>query len=322
MAKINFDEAAHEYKVANKLYTSTTQLMKKYGLTADYGGIPAAILAKAAKKGTAVHKALEAHILGNKSVASLFREVELFENHCVMRGLDATKMTPEAIVFDTNYEIAGTLDIQYIDGNEDIIADFKTTSSLHMDAVAWQLSIYNYLVCAGDMIQYYFKQLKVIHFTQGRMYVKNVPTIDYDAIVALLEAHKRRDPVFTYVRPNKIILPTEETYLLQILNEEAIHKDALDVLDAEKKIILDKLKEKFITNKEYSYRNKTLSVTYADAITKNGFSTKLAKVFIKKHGGDLDDFVTTTITKAKVGARLVMDKTTVHPSDSSDQIPF
>jgi len=309
MPKINFDAEAHEYKVANKLYTSTTQLMKKYDLSADYGTIPATILAKAAKKGNAVHGALEQYILGNKNLTSVFKEVELFDRYCTMRGLDPSQMIPEAIVFDTNYEIAGTLDVQYVDGNDDVIADFKTTSTLHMDAVSWQLSIYNYLVCQGDMIKYYFKQLKVIHFNGGRLSVKDVPTIEYDVIVALLETHKRRDPKFNYVKPNKVILPTQETYLLQLLNEKEQYKESLKKVDSEIKKVLSTVEKEFIKHKEYSYRNKTLSVTHAIATVKEGFSTSLAKEFIVKHGGNLDNFKTSKTIAAKTSARIVMDKT-------------
>ena len=318
MSKIEFNETTHEYKVANKVYISTTQLMKKYGLSPDYGGIPAAVLAKASQKGNAVHKALEEFILGNTSVSSLFKEVELFENYCKMRNLVVTDMIPEQVVFDQNYEVAGTLDLQYIDGQDGIIADFKTTSTLHMEAIAWQLSIYNYLVCKGDMIQYYFKQLKVFHFNAGRMYVKDVYTIDYDAVVALLDTHKRRDPVYTYVRPNKVILPTEETYLLQILNEEQIHKEELEKLAKEKSIVLNKIKTKFQQHKEHSYRNGTLSVTYTDGMNKAVFSQKLAKEFIEKHGGNVDDFIVHSTGPAKASARLVMDQALSGVGDSGN----
>ena len=317
MAKINFDAASHEYRVANKLYTSTTQLMKKYGLSPDYGTIPAAVLLKASKKGNAVHKALEEFIKGDLNMVTLFKEVELFNNHCVLTGMDPHAMIPEAVVFDQQYEIAGTLDVQYIHLADDIIADFKTTAQLHMDAVAWQLSIYNYLVVKGDMIAYYFKQLKVFHFTQGRLYVKNVRTVDFDAVVALLETHKRRDKVFNYVKPNLVILPTEETYLLQLLHEKKQLKEALNKIEDEEKLLLGRLKDNFKKHKEYSYRQGELSITYTDGTNKSSFSQSKAKEFIKDNGGDIDDFMSHSTGAPKASARLVkpLSGNNVDPAD-------
>ena len=67
------------------------------------------------------------------------------------------------MVYDDLYQVAGTVDFQYEEGGENIIADFKTTSKIHYDAVTWQLSVYNYLISKGDVLTYYFKKLKVFH---------------------------------------------------------------------------------------------------------------------------------------------------------------
>jgi effector-binding domain-containing protein len=302
--KVNFDAANHEYTVNGVTYMSTTQVMKKYNLSVDYGNIPANVLANAAAKGNAIHKALEEHIKGDQAMIGMFQEVQYFEDYCIQRGIDPSTRVPEEIVADNNYQIAGTIDLQYIDGQDDILADFKTTSSLHLDAVAWQLSIYNYIKCKGDLLQYYFKKLKVFHFNGSKMYVKDVYTVDYDAVVALLEAHKRRDPVFNYVKPNKVILPTEEQYLTQILNEKELHEDAIKKLDKEAAIILEKVKDQFIKHKDYSYSNGTIDLKYVAPITRRSLNQKKAKQFIKDHGGNLDDFINETISSDKATAKL------------------
>ena len=62
LKKINtviFDELTHSYICGDKLLIGVTTLMKKHGLSPDYGDIPAEVLAKAAARGTAIHNLLE-----------------------------------------------------------------------------------------------------------------------------------------------------------------------------------------------------------------------------------------------------------------------
>jgi|LGVF01.2.fsa_nt_gb hypothetical protein len=304
MSKIIFNVARHEYQVNGVIYMSTTQLMKKYGLSVDYGTIPAAVLAKAAKKGNAIHKALEEHIKGDKTMIGLFDEVKLFDSFIKARGVDSTCLVPEEIIADNTYQVAGTVDLQYIDGQDDVLADFKTTSSLHMDAVAWQLSIYNYIKCKGDLLAYYFKKLKVFHFNGVRMYVKDVYTVDYDAVVALLETHKRRDKTYTYIKPNKVILPTEEVYLNQIMTEIKLHEDAVIKLKAESLIILEKVKKNFIKQKDYAFTNGVINIKYTGAIHRRSLNQSKAKKFITDNGGILETFMNETISADKATAKL------------------
>ena len=102
------------------------------------------------------------------------------------RNINLLLAKSEEVIYDDNYLIAGTVDWQYIDGDEDVIADFKTTSSIHWDSVSWQLSIYNYIKCKGDVLQYYLKKLKVVHMYNGKFSVREVPPIEYDEIVNLI----------------------------------------------------------------------------------------------------------------------------------------
>lgn len=302
--KINFDEKTHQYSVNGKKLISTTQLLKKYGLSANYGGIPKHILEKAATKGKAVHNALEQYIQGNQGVVGLFDEVELFDNYVQARKIDMTTMKSEEMVVDLHYGVAGTIDVQYED-NGPVLADFKNTSTLHVDVVAWQLSIYNYLKVKGDLVQYYFKQLKVIHFTKGRMYVKDIYTVEYDAVVALFEAHLNNQSSYTYVRPSKVVTQSEDVYVSRLLNEIQLHKASLKNLEQELKSKLSVIKDGFEKQKEYSYRKGTLSIKYSEPSVKRSLNQGKAKEFITKHGGDLEDFMTVVVTPAKVVANIV-----------------
>lgn len=307
---MKFDEAKHEYTHNGSVYISTTQLLKKYGLSANYTGIPKAILDNAAKKGNAVHKGLELFIGGDQSMLGLLNEVDLLQNYVSLRGIDLTAAKSEQLVFDDVYKVAGTVDFQYVDGNENIIADFKTTSSLHLDAVAWQLSIYNYLVSKGDIMTYYFNKLKVFHFNSGKLYVRDVYMIEYEAVKALLEANQQNLPTFTYVKSTKVITSSNEILVAQILNELEAHQAVVDKLKKELSTVLDKVKENMIQQKDYTYDTPDFVLTYVHPQNRRSLDSAKVKQHLTDAGLNVNDFMKETVTKDDVRAKLKKTKQT------------
>lgn len=315
-----FDEKTHKYSSGGVVYTSTTQLLKKYGLSANYANIPAQILQKAAQKGNAVHKALELYIGGDQSMLGLVEEVDLFHNYVQLQGLDLLMARSEEIVYDHQYKIAGTIDFQYQDGNDTIIADFKTTSSLHLDSVAWQLSIYNYLVCKGDVLTYYFNKLKVFHFVNGRMYVKDVYTVDYDAVKGLFEANLRNDPVFIYVKSTKLISDTDEVLVGQLLNELDIYEGAVKKIKGELSNVMSRVKENMLTQKDYAVRTPVFALTYIGEQHRKTINTKKVKEYLINQGENIDDYFNETIVADTVRPKLLKSKTTVIEAQEKEDI--
>lgn len=304
---MQFDEEKHEYTLGGNTFTSTTQLLKKYGLSADYTGIPDAVLQQAANKGKAVHKALELYIGGDRSMLGLLDEVDLFDNYVKVQNINLGNAKSEEVVYDTQYRIAGTVDFQYIDGSDVVIADFKTTSTLHLDSVAWQLSIYNYLVSKGDIMTYYFNKLKVFHFVNGKLYVKDVYTINYDTVKALFEANLNNDPVFNYVKSTKVITDSDSLLVKQLLTEIEIYESVIKKLDSELNIVLERVKENMIKQKDYSVRTPEFSIVYVGPVHRKSLNTKKVKEFLIKHGEKVDDYMNETISKDSVRARLLTD---------------
>jgi len=305
MSKMNFDEANHEYTKNGSTYTSTTQLLQKYGLSANYANIPAAVLAKAAKAGKAVHHALEAHIKGDPNMITMFNEVKLFDNYMKLRNIDMSTVETEVIMCDDTYKIAGTRDLKYVDNGDRVIADFKTTSQLHIDAVAWQLSIYNYMDCGGDIIQYYFTKLKVFHFVNNKLHVKDVYTVEFDAIEDLFKANQTNAP-YTYVASKSLVLPSQETLIEQLLNEKKNAEDILKKIKDEIAVVQSNLMPVFKKQKKYSFQNKNISIAYVLGSTKNTLNRKKVENFLNKHGEDISDYVNTT--KGKDSMRFTLRK--------------
>lgn len=301
---IIFDEDSHEYTLNGISFTPVTQLLKKYNLSANYTGIPDNVLKKAAARGNAVHKALELYIGGDRSLLGVMNEVDLFNNYVNARNINLGTAKSEQIYYDTHYKVAGTVDFQYLDGNDVVVADFKTTSSLHLDAVAWQLSIYNYLICKGDALSYYFNKLKVFHFVNNKLYVKDVYTVDYDTVKALLDANLRDDPVFNYVKTTKVVSDADKLLIQQILNELEPYEQAVEKLNKELDTVLERVKQNMVNQKDYSYiEPNSFVLTYVAPQHRKSLDSSKVKKFLKQNGQDVDSYMKEIITKDSIRIR-------------------
>lgn len=301
---MNFDEQKHEYTHNNTKYTSVTELIRKYGLSANYDGVPPDVLAKAAARGKATHKSLEEYVKGNHAELNITSEVDLLHNYVQTRGIDMSTAKAEEIVYDDTYHIAGTVDFQYVDGPDRVVADFKTTSQLHVDAVAWQLSIYNFILAKGDIMTYYFNKLKVFHYTTSKLYVRDVYLVDYDAVKQLLEANQRGDATFNYVKPNVVIAPSDEQLIGQILTELMTHKEVVDKLESELNTLLDKVKTNMVNSNDYTFNNDTMMINYVHPQQRKSLDTNKVKQYLSNQGENLDDYMKETTTKDGVKAVL------------------
>lgn len=137
-----FDEKEHKYYVDGKELISTTRLMRKHNLSPDYSSVDEETLNKSANYGTLIHKELELFI--KKDEVSFTQEVENFELWIKENKLENNMVASELQV--NNDLVAGTIDFIYEDADGLVIADFKTTSQVHKEAVSWQLSIYRELL--------------------------------------------------------------------------------------------------------------------------------------------------------------------------------
>ena len=297
--KINFDEDNHLYTKVGNTYISVSQLLQKYGLSANYAGIPADILAKAAARGTAIHKALEDFIKTNYNDGS--QEVAMLQQYVNTRGIDTYSSKVEEMVHDDVYCIAGTFDWMYTDATENVLSDFKTTSSLHMEAVSWQLSIYNFLICKGDTLSYYLNKLKVFHFTNGRMYVKDVPTIEYGEVERLLKANLNGDATFVYTKDtSSIITDAEDNLLSQIMTEIEAYKKAIKELEAK----AEKLQAPILERMERTHNNRVvtdnLEITYIYETTRKVIDKNLVEKLSGVYGFTSDDYTKVSTVKPRL----------------------
>lgn len=289
---VNFDEEAHSYTSAidGRQYISTTTLIKQYGLTTnDYDGVPLEIMKRKAAYGSAVHKALEEYIKGDMS-QTIIPEVQAFHDWLTSNAMNNTDCVAEQQVFNFDYGVAGTVDLQFWN----TIADFKTTASLHTVSVMWQLSIYNYLL-HPDEVDYNMYNLKCFWFTStGELTVKDIPLINYHTLIDMLEAYKRGDVVWVdstmpMALTDKVDELIKQRKLLKTL------KDNLKTLENEEEVLKEAIKEQMADQQRSYVKTNTGLVTLTDT-TYSRFDNTKVEALLTRLGEQKKDYIKATIT--------------------------
>lgn len=302
---IQFDPVEHRYTYNGKEFISTTTLLKQYGLSVNYSAVPPDVLAKAAQRGNAVHKGLELFIGGDKSMLGLLNEVDLFNNYITKHGIDLTTAKSEEIIFNTKYGVAGTVDFQYNHLGTNIIADFKTTYNLNADAVAWQLSVYNYILSKGDVLMYYFNELKAYHFTQGRLEVVDIRRIEFEAVEGLLKAYLNNDPMYVYTPDlSKIISSSEHQFLEYALEEIDMYKQYIKQLNSKVSVILDKIKNRMVVKGYTNVNIDNLSLVYRKGYERVSIDQKAIEQYLQTQGSNIQNYAKKTTVKDSIIAKL------------------
>ncbi len=184
MDKLNFNKEDHTYTLTKENgevfdLISVTTLLKKHGITPDYSNVNKNVLKAKAERGTIIHEELDKYIKTGE--IGFTGELEAFIDKCVKENIIPLKS--EFMV--NNDEIAGTVDVAGLIGGESFIGDFKTTATLHKEAVAWQLSLYAYL------IEKQFNKYLCFHFpNDSTCKVVEVDPIPVEEIERLLECER------------------------------------------------------------------------------------------------------------------------------------
>lgn len=142
--RVYFDDVSHTYLLDDdKVLTGVTTLMKKYGLSPDYSGIPESVLRKAAEEGTAIHKEIEDYLNG---VSVL--NTELIEDYKTLNKKFPLKHIASEYIVSDNETVASAIDGVFEGqkfNNTVMLIDYKTTTQVHTRSLEWQLGIYKVL---------------------------------------------------------------------------------------------------------------------------------------------------------------------------------
>lgn len=133
---VSFEPTTHTYLNAEwEELIGVTTLMRKHDLSPSYDGIAANVLAKAAARGSAIHKEIEDYCNGVITDNPMSDECKNFIDM-------ALEVAASEYLVSDNTTVATMIDIVLADYS---LADIKTTSTFHRNAVSWQLSICAYL---------------------------------------------------------------------------------------------------------------------------------------------------------------------------------
>ena len=264
---IEFREDTHEYFLDGRKLISVTQLMRKHGLAPSYDAVPSEILRAKAERGTLIHKEIENYI--KRREFGFTNELENFVSH--IKKHDVTPLASEFIVH--NDVVAGTVDMISEELGEVVINDFKTTATLHKEAVSWQLSIYAYLNETGHCAT----KAKAYHFQpDGTLKVVDIPFKPMAEVERLLEC-ERNGEIYT----QSVAVVVNETALAELVEVESLIKSIEEqkkVAEAQAVELRAALMQAMEQNGVTSFENENIKVTYVAATTRTAIdSAKLKK---------------------------------------------
>ena len=200
--RVVFDDLTHTYELDGKKFLiGVTTLLKKHGLSPwEYASVPEDVLARAACRGTAVHRLLEDYDNGLpvtpydvrylEDGALVLSKSDFEKAFRAYKRLGLNVVASEYLVSDDEV-VASSIDKVIATDNPDefILADIKTTSVVHTESVSWQLSIYAYLFERANKGAKVVG-LEVIHVRDGKAKVVEIQRRPDECVEALLLAEK------------------------------------------------------------------------------------------------------------------------------------
>lgn len=294
-SKVRFDEEQHRYFLGEKELSGITGTLIKKAFPDTYKGIPDAVLAKAAERGSVVHQNLELFdTVFNSDVNimhSVLPEVKDYNEMIISYGLH--HVDSEYLVTD-NENFASAIDKVLADNEGNIyLADIKTTATLHYDNVSLQLSIYaKWFEEQNPDLK--VKEIVCMWFKNGQSKFQPLPRVSDEQIDELINAYLADDADYQY----KVEVPEQFSALEQEYRLITARMDAL-------KIKQDELKEKIMkmmeANKQESIKTNIGSYSYVAATTKKTFDTKLFKDTEPDH---YEHYLKETTTKPSIRIKL------------------
>ena len=294
-SKVRFDEEQHRYFLGEKELSGITGTLIKKAFPDTYKGIPDAVLAKAAERGSVVHQNLELFdTICNSDVnimPSVLPEVKDYNEMLISYGLH--HVDSEYLVTD-NENFASAIDKVLADDEGNIyLADIKTTATLHYDNVSLQLSIYaKWFEEQNPDLK--VKEIVCMWFKNGQSKFQPLPRVSDEQIDELINAYLTDDADYQY----KVEVPEQFSALEQEYRLITARIDAM-------KIVQDDLKEKIMKmmedNKQKSIKTNIGSYSYVPATTKKTFDMKLFKDTEPEH---YEYYLKETATKPSLRIKL------------------
>lgn len=294
-SKVRFDEEHHRYFLGEKELSGITGTLIKKAFPDTYKGIPDAVLAKAAERGSVVHQNLELFdTICNSDVnimPSVLPEVKNYNEMLISYGLH--HVDSEYLVTD-NENFASAIDKVLADNEGNIyLADIKTTATLHYDNVSLQLSIYaKWFEEQNPDLK--VKEIVCMWFKNGQSKFQPLPRVSDEKIDDLINAYLADDSEYQY----KVEVPEQFSAIEQEYRLITARMDALKIKQDDLKEQMMKMME---ANKQKSIKTNIASYSYVAATTKKTFDMKLFKDTEPDH---YEHYLKETTTKPSIRIKL------------------
>lgn len=273
--KVEFNEFEHTYK--NEIgveLNGVTSLLKRQLFANKYAGISETRLAKAAERGNLVHRQIEMfETFGGKGVDTY----EVKEYDRLKKKWEFTTIATEHLVSDC-FHVASSIDVIFIKDGKVWLCDIKTTSSLDMEYLSWQLSIYKYLLLIhnpdleiGGLVACWLPNPDMDYGLPKMVVVEEKPM---EWVKALIEADAKGEQ---WVQPIDENLTTTNSDLVVA---QEITTAIANLLKAEKaaKSMKEKLRELMEANGVTKWENNEFTATIGKPSKSSNFDSKaLAK---------------------------------------------
>lgn len=292
LGKVRFVEQTHKYFMGEKELISVTTLLRKHGLSPDYGNVDPQVLKAKAERGKLIHAELEKY--AKYGEIGFSQELQYFIEY-----INKNRLSIHKVEFIVHNDIcAGTIDLVAISTDEGyIFIDHKTTASRHQDSEAWQLSTYVYLYgCSTpEMLKQDRTKIRVLHYLDDGMEAYDLPMIPVAEIEKLMECERNGT---IYKREIVGISATQLAEVEEIENIISYHEKLLKETKNRYAKLQDALMHAMKANGVKSHDFGKVKVTYTPPSTKQTLDQE--KLFEEHPEINKEDYMKSSNVKEKL----------------------
>lgn len=237
---VHFDAATHTYCDDNgENLLCVSEILRINGISPNYSAVPKEMLAQSAEFGTKIHADFNRFLVSDGTDDSADEYVMDFSDKFYH---DLSEVKSEVIVYTDGsapLAYAGTADIICKRNGRWLVADLKTTSSVHTDSVRWQTALYAYAYGRQNAIPYEEFDFACIHARNNQCKWVDLLPVRKEEVEDLLFCTANNIP-----KPTKTIVPSDLSDRA-IAIQEAISdlKNQIKALEGEDKKIRESLLE-------------------------------------------------------------------------------
>lgn len=294
---VKYNPIDHTYTNAEGLELSgITGIIKQFICPNVYADVPAEVLESARIRGNKLHSLLE--LYANGTFANVTEEdAEIIENFNAMALAleDYTCLASEYVV-SNNELTASPIDLLALDyeGNLTII-DLKTSHSLNVEFVTWQLNFYRYFLELQTGLK--TDNLQALHVSNGKAKFVKVQVIENEHLEYMLSC------AYNFVEfKNPLQVEEDKMAKLEtIYREKKALEEQIKALEEEEEQIKAEVIAEMKTNAVKTYESETIRVTYKSASTRSTFDSKK---FAEAEPEVYKNYLKTTETKENLTIKL------------------